>query len=902
MNWHDFSEQRKHQWLQDIDLVATLIQGDIILVNNDLAVNVNKSLHSDVKVNHQIKASNSVNAGMTSAGCVEIVLASSSSHAFDYWQHNELAQLDNKAQAASDGVGGYFESDAIDSNKNGRLRVRCLPLEREDLEDGQENKFKLNISGFAKALAWPSGVHFATLCALKNPPLLLNDTMLKLVNLLCDHLQLKLNQESTRVQFISSSLDAPNDADAISRVAPQAMDLQVFIDSLEEHVWIKNTDGVYVFCNRRVEQAWGRSKHDILGRTDLELFDEKIANRFVEGDKLAIAQGGPVIVAECQDRDLQSQSTWLETFKSPAITAEGLLVGVIGITRNIAKHKAAEEQLNLAATVFSNTVEGVVITDRKGFITEVNSAFTKITGYELDEVKGKNPNLLSSGHHDKSFYQKLWNTLLIQGRWQGEIWNRRKNGEVYPQEVIISAVYDDTNTIAYFVAVFTDVSVQRKTQAKLDKLILLDPLTQLPNRTQFMSRIENAIYYAKQEGTQLAVVFIDVDFFKHINDSLGHVVGDNILVELANRLSGILHPGAVLSRLGGDEFSLLTNMLSTENLIAIVNRVYSVFEAPFNCNNNQSIRLTASMGLALYPSDGLDNDCLLRHADAAMHRAKQNGRNNYAFYTEAMTQESVRLLQLQSALHEALEMKRFSLVYQPKVDLNTLETVGFEALIRWNDPNLGNVSPVVFIPIAEKNGLINDIGLWVIREACEQGVRWLKQGKSFHRIAVNVASLQLQRNSFVDDVQQVLRETGLPAKHLEIEVTESCMLQNPTEAIIELKRLREMGITLAMDDFGTGYSSLSYLKKLPINKLKIDRSFIKSIVEDANNAAIAKAVIALGHALNLHIIAEGVETQEQADFLRLNACEQAQGYYFSRPKLPCELDGFLSNSPYVKLP
>jgi diguanylate cyclase (GGDEF)-like protein/PAS domain S-box-containing protein len=889
MNWHDFSELQKRQWQHDIDLVASLTEGAIVLLSSEQGTIQEPSHNND-----------------SSKSVVEISLAvCANSNTLESWNVRDLAQLDTKAKASPQGVVGYFELGDVTSADAKSLKHKKLSI--IDVEARELGIVTVNqhISAFAKPLTWPSGVHFATLCALRKPPLVLNNTMLQLANLLCDHLQLKLNQESPAIPFILPSLsteEGNEDAQVkIDRSAPKAMDLQVFIDSFEEHVWIKNPQGVYVFCNRRVEQAWGRSKQDILGKTDLELFDEALAKSFIEGDKLAIAQGGPVIVAECKDRDQLSQSTWLETFKTPAVTPEGELVGVIGVTRNIAKHKAAEEQLNLAATVFSNTVEGVVITDRAGFITEINSAFTKITGYEMDEVKGKNPNVLSSGHHDKLFFEKLWNTLLIQGRWQGEIWNRRKNGEVYPQEITISAVYDDNDTIAYFVAVFTDVSEQRNTQAKLDKLSLHDPLTQLPNRAQFMSRIDNAIYYAKQDGTQLAVVFIDVDFFKHINDSLGHVAGDSILVELANRLSSILHPGAVLSRLGGDEFSMLTNMASTDNLIAIVNRIFSVFEAPFSCSNGQSIRLTASMGLALYPSDGQDNDGLLRNADAAMHRAKQDGRNNYAFYTEAMTQESVRLLQLQSALHEGLKMQRFSLVYQPKVNLHSLETMGVEALLRWNDPILGSVSPAVFIPIAEKTGVINEIGMWVLKTACEQGVKWLSQGKLFNRIAVNVASLQLQRNSFVDDVQQVLRDTGLPAQHLELEVTESCMLQNPAEAIIELKRLREMGITLAMDDFGTGYSSLSYLKKLPLDKLKIDRSFIKNIVQDANNAAIAKAVIALGHALNLQIVAEGVETEEQAEFLRLNDCEQAQGYYFSQPKPSHELDDFLENSPPIKI-
>lgn len=757
---------------------------------------------------------------------------------------------------------------------------------------------KIPINCFSRALSWPSGVHFATVCAFTTPPLALTQTMTRMTQLLCDQLQYKLDQQSKTMSLAQTYpekaiadrvLTSFHDDEPVSPV----LGLQLFIDSFEEHIWIKDTQGVYISCNRSVERAWGLTRGDILGKTDGELFEEDIAQRFVDSDRLAITQDGPVIVAECLDKDQLSNQIWLETFKTPAKTAQGELIGVIGVTRNIAKHKAAEVQLSIAAAVFSNTIEGVIITDREANITEVNAAFTKITGYSFEEVKGKNPRLLSSGLHDKTFYAKLWNTLLIQGHWQGEIWNRRKQGDVFPLDITINAVYDDDNTIAYFVSVFTDISDKKHTEAKIDRLVFLDPLTQLPNRTQFLSRVENAIFYAKQENAQLAIVFIDVDFFKHINDSLGHVVGDNILVELASRFNRLLHPGAILARLGGDEFALLlTNVNRADNLIAVLNRFNSVFEKPLLVNHGQTIRLTASMGVALYPNDGADNDSLLRHADAAMHRAKQDGRNNYAFYTESMTQESVRQLQLQSALHEALELKRFHLVYQPKVDLKTLETMGFEALIRWKDPILGNVSPAVFIPIAEKIGLINEIGNWVLNTACRQGAAWLAQGKVFGRIAVNVASLQLQRNSFVDDVKQTLATTGFPAAHLELEVTESCMLQNPNAAIVELKRLREMGISLSIDDFGTGYSSLNYLRRLPIDKLKIDRSFVQNIVQDGNSAAIAKAIIALGHALNLQIIAEGVETQEQANFLKSNDCEQAQGFLYSRPQLAEDLEAF----------
>ncbi|MCT8986888.1 sensor domain-containing protein [Shewanella phaeophyticola] len=672
------------------------------------------------------------------------------------------------------------------------------------------------------------------------------------------------------------------------------VDLQAFIDAFDEHIWIKNLDGFYIACNKSVERAWRKSKQQIVGKNDHDLFDTRTATAFIEGDKLAINTGSTVVVSECEEVDANYNKVWLETIKAPVKDEQGQLTGVLGMTRNIAEHKEAQEQLILAANVFQNAVEGVVITDKDGNITDINQAFTDITGYRRDEVLGQNPNILSSGRHPKSFFERLWNTLLVQGKWHGEIWNRRKHGAIFPQSITISAVFDKLNIIQYYVAVFADISVQKQNEEKLKNLAYFDPLTQLPNRMQFMSLVEQELNHSNRAKKQLAILFLDIDFFKHINDSLGHVIGDEILVELSKRLSYALSDFDVLARLSGDEFVvMLPGIMSTDSVTSSVDRIRSVFERPFILDNAQSVRLTASMGVAIYPSDGDDHDSLLRNADAAMHRAKLDGRNNYAFYTESMTKQAVEQLKLQTALHHALANEDFYLVYQPKLTLKDLSPCGFEALIRWHDPILGDISPAEFIPLAEKIGLIWDIGLWVLKAACLQGVEWLTEGKTFERISVNVASLQLQRNDFVDKVRQILLETGLPTKHLELEVTESCMMHNPEAMIHDLKLLGTMGIALSIDDFGTGYSSLNYLKRLPIDKLKIDQSFVGDIPHDVNNTAIAKAVIALGHALNLQIIAEGVETEEQAEFLRRNGCDLAQGYLYSRPRLPDSVTEFL---------
>lgn len=745
-------------------------------------------------------------------------------------------------------------------------------------------------------IIWSSGAHFGVFCLYHKAALQLDDKALQLASLTVNSLQLNLSElhRAQRQQMTALRGDAQS---------IDIIDLQTFIDSFEEHIWVKNTEGVYTICNQSVEKSWDLPRSDIIGKTDEELFGKAIADIFLNGDKLAIEAGAPIIVAECLDGENKNNHLWLETLKIPALTPDGELAGVIGMTRNISKHKEVEEQLTLATNVFKHSLEGVVVTDRHGNITDVNGAFYEITGYSREELLGQNPRLFNSGRHEKAFFETMWNSLLGGGKWNGEIWNRRKDGTIFPQNITISAIYDEVGEIRYFVAVFADISAQKQSEAQLAHLAYFDPLTHLPNRMKLMMQLKQEIMHAKRLNSQLATVFIDVDLFKHINDSFGHSIGDEMLVELAKRLRSQLQEQDVLSRIGGDEFvALISGIQYHEDATAAINQLRQVFEQPFVVSTGDHLRLTATMGVSLYPSDGSNADTLLRNADAAMYRAKSEGRNNYAFYTESLTKESIEHLKLQSALYGALEQNALYLMYQPKVDLATRKTVGVEALLRWNDLILGQISPSVFIPVAEKSGLIYDIGLWVLETACQQGVRWLAAGKQFGRIAVNVAGQQLQRSSFVEDVKRILTQTGLPATCLELEVTESVMMNNPDVAIRDLKLLGDLGIALSVDDFGTGYSSLNYLKKLPIHKLKIDQSFVRDIPFDTNNTAIAKAVIVLGHALKLDIVAEGVETAEQAEFLTQNLCDQAQGYLFSRPQLPVDVEAFFTEAELYTKP
>lgn len=749
-----------------------------------------------------------------------------------------------------------------------------------------EQYFEIDLS-CSMPIYWPSQALFGYLCITQENPQT-NASLSK------TDLRLLLKQSADSMELDLSKIYRDY-SKGIQRSAdkPLNVSLQQFIDAMKEHVWMKDADGRYIIVNQSVEMAWELSREQILEHTDEELFTPQLAQQFIEGDKESITKGVQVTAGECKGLDIGNVESWLETTKVPVVSEAGELSGIIGISRNISTHKAAQDQLELASRVFENSVEGVLITDVDGIIIDAHGAYTEITGFEKSELIGQNPRVFNSGRHDKAFFESLWQSLLGSGKWHGEIWNRRKNGAVFPQLLTISAVYGDEHQIRYFVAVFADLSTQKKNEAELAHLAFHDPLTKLPNRMAVTSRLEQEIRLANRSEYQLGVIYIDVDLFKQVNESFGHVIGDEVLVELSQRLTLAIGSLATIARLGGDEFAvILPNIESSDMLLLRLSKLQQIFERPFMLGEHAPVRLTASMGVALYPQDGRDSSTLLVNADAAMHRAKQDGRNNYAFYTQSLTYESVAHLKLQSALHDALAQEAFYLVYQPKVDCKTKALSGFEALLRWNDPLLGSISPAIFIPVAEKIGLIQEIGRWVLQQACEQGVSWLAEGKDFGRIAVNVAGPQLQRRTFVNEVADVLKATGLPANRLELEVTESCMMSDPESVGRDLILLADMGIVLSIDDFGTGYSSLNYLKKLPINKLKIDQGFVRDIPEDANNTAIAKAVIALGRSLNLKVIAEGVETPEQAMFFADNGCDEAQGYLFSKPKAASELEHF----------
>ncbi|MCU7853730.1 MAG: EAL domain-containing protein [Candidatus Thiodiazotropha sp. (ex Monitilora ramsayi)] len=556
---------------------------------------------------------------------------------------------------------------------------------------------------------------------------------------------------------------------------------------------------------------------------------------------------------------------------------------------DLSHSRKVEEHLRLAASVFENTAEGVSITDPDANIIRVNQAFVDITGYQPEEVIGKNSNVLKSGRHDESFYRNLWHSLEETGQWQGEIWNRRKNGSVYPEWLTISAVLNDNEELTHYVGIFTDISQIKHSKEQLDHLAHHDALTDLPNRTLLNEYLEQAIRHAGRYDSEFALIMLDLDNFKHINDSLGHSAGDQLLLEVAARLANSAYQDDTVARIGGDEFVILMEDISRADDVGIaIEKLMSSLTDSYQLEGHE-VQISASLGICLYPRDGNEPTTLLRNADAAMYRAKEEGRNTYQFYTEELTHKAFERVLLESNLRRALELDELYLLYQPQIDLLTGRVIGVEALVRWQHPELGMIPPARFIPLAEESGLIQQIGSWVLRTACFQGVQWLEQGTEFGTLGVNVAGPQIQRGNLPNEVRNALDETEFPASRLDLEITEGFIMQQVDSAIAQLDQLRQLDVTLSIDDFGTGYSSLSYLKQLPINKLKLDQSFVKDIPDNPDDAAISEAIIAMGKSLGLTVIAEGVETEEQAGFLKEAGCQEAQGYLYSKPVRPEEL-------------
>ncbi|CAN7460114.1 bifunctional diguanylate cyclase/phosphodiesterase [Massilia sp. LjRoot122] len=642
-----------------------------------------------------------------------------------------------------------------------------------------------------------------------------------------------------------------------------------------------------VSANRRAEELFGFREGEMVGRAIEILFPGRTGYERLWLEKYPRIAQGPDTGEEIQFRRRDGSVFWL-LVSACALDAVRPNEGSIWVFADITERKLAEEKLRLSATVLEHIADGVVVLDATGRVVATNPAFTQITGYTEREALGQQSSLMRASRHDPAFYQQLWHDLADTGFWRGELWETRKNGEGFLESLTVSSVQNDEDEVTHYVCVFSDITKVKESQDKLDHLAHHDPLTALPNRLLFHDRLQHALIRSAREDRQLAVLFIDLDRFKNVNDTLGHHVGDELLKQVASALSGCLREGDTLARLGGDEFIvLLEDVDGAFGAGHVANKLMTLFEQPFTVSGHE-LFVTGSVGISLFPQDATDLNMLVRNADIAMYQAKARGRNGFQFYAPSMSGEGVERLRLEALLRRAIEKHEIYLHYQPQVDIDSGRLVGVEALVRWSSPELGQVSPARFIPVAEDTGFINQLGQWVLAEACRQMVRWDRAGLQVPKMAVNLSVRQFERGSIAPTVAAVLRESGLGAGRLQLEVTES-VIMNTGDALDYINDLRAVGVGLAIDDFGTGYSSLAYLNQLPVQTLKIDRSFIQDIATDANNEAIAVAIIQLGKSLNLSVVAEGVETEAQAAFLQRHGCRLAQGYLYGRPAAPGDI-------------
>ncbi|HLO65226.1 MAG TPA: EAL domain-containing protein [Azonexus sp.] len=595
-----------------------------------------------------------------------------------------------------------------------------------------------------------------------------------------------------------------------------------------------------------------------------------------------------VVLAEYRVRHQDGRWIWVECrAKVVRRAASDAVEQSLGTLTDITQRKAAEADRLLTGMVFQRIRDGICITDGQSNILLVNEAFTQVTGYQSSEVIGRTPALLKSGVHSAAFYQDIWDKINRYGNWQGEITNRRKDGSLYTEWLNVSALKNPDGAVTHFVAIFSDLSERREAAERIQYLSSYDSLTGLPNRSLFADRLEQSLLNARRFERGTAVILLDLDRFRVINDTLGPPTGDEVLIEVARRLSLQVREGDTVGRRGGNEFGFVMGSLGHErDAISLAQRMLEAISVPVVVNG-KSVTITASIGISVAPKNGEGSADLLKCADIALLRAKEGGRNTFRFYSPEMDADAARRLGLEVALRGALDRQEMSVHYQPQISLDSGQMLGMEALLRWHNPDFGQVSPLEFIAIAEENGLIIPIGEWVLRTACLQTKAWRDLGLVPLRVAVNLSARQFRQPNLIAMVGSVLAETGLPASALELEITENAFIDDVEQAVSICRELKQLGVKLSLDDFGTGYSSLAYVSRFPFDKIKIDQSFVRDIIENPVNAAIATAAIVMARSLNLSVLAEGVETEAQAKFLRGRHCDAMQGYLFSRP-LPAD--------------
>jgi len=676
--------------------------------------------------------------------------------------------------------------------------------------------------------------------------------------------------------------------------------LHTILDSVEAYIYIKDTNYRYQYANRSVRELFGKAMADIVDHDDSAFFDAKTAANLLINDRRVIENGERVAQEEINTNAEDRITNAYLSVKLPLRDHDGHIYGLCGISTDITDRKQTESSLRVAAAAFESQ-ESMLITDANKVILRVNQSFTEISGYSAEEMVGRTPSMLSSDRHDADFYAAMWASIDSTGTWQGEIWDRRKNGEVYPTWLTITAVKDSEGNVTNYVGTHTDITERKAAEAQIRNLAFYDPLTQLPNRRLLIDRLQQALASSARSGREGALLFIDLDHFKTLNDTLGHDHGDLLLKEVALRLATCVREGDTVARLGGDEFVVMLEDLSENASEAasqtemVGDKILAALCRPYDLHGHD-YRSSSSIGITLFDAPQNSIEDLMKRADLAMYQAKAAGRNTLRFFDPRMQAEVSARAALEAGLRDGLKNRQFVVHYQPQVDARGYVT-GAETLVRWQHPQRGLVSPAEFIPLAEDSGLILPLGNWVLESACLQLAAWANGTASAGlTVAVNVSAGQLHQEDFVEQVLAVLQSTGANPQKLKLELTESLLLDDVEDTIAKMSRLKAHGIGFSLDDFGTGYSSLTYLKRLPLEQLKIDQSFVRDVLTDPNDAAIARTIVALAQSLGLSVIAEGVESEAQRAFLLRNGCLAYQGYLFSRPLPIDEFETFLANS------
>ena len=676
--------------------------------------------------------------------------------------------------------------------------------------------------------------------------------------------------------------------------------LNSIINTTPDMLLVIEENGNIRLANNSVYQYLGYTQDELIGKSINIIFDDnKTKFTQLHLSKIIFDEGGYNIETEMILKSLDRVSVLCSFSKMRNKHNNG--VEIVCIAKDITERKGYESDLRKLSAAVEQSLSAIVITDNIGNIEFVNHKFTDNTGYTLAEVKGKTPRILKSGIHDEAFYKDLWDTILSGREFRSDICNKKKDGSLVWEFMSISPIKDSKGVVTHFIAVKIDDTERKKAEERLKFLALYDALTGLPNRVLFEDRLNQSITYCKRTNQKFAIMFLDLDRFKNINDTLGHNIGDLLLIEVANRLNLCLRDSDTVSRMGGDEFQiLLANTTGHSDPAKVSEKIIQYLGQPFILNDNECF-IGVSIGICIFPDSGDEVETLLKNADLAMYQVKERGRNSYQFYDPAMDTANMERIRLENDIRSAVENEDFVLYYQPQVELKTGKIIGAESLIRWKHKEFGMISPAKFIPVAEEIGIINKIGDWVFEKACLQCKEWSDAGFNTINISVNLSSKQFQQKDFVNKLKQTIDKTGVDPNHIDIELTESGIMSDIEHSIDMMNEIKKFGIKISVDDFGTGYSSLLYLKRFPIDILKIDQGFIRNSTTDSSDAVITSTIINMAHSLNFKVVAEGVEIVDQLELLRTFNCDAIQGYIFSKPVTPSEFRKLLEDEDGLKI-